>query len=167
MPGLNINDFKNKLPGGGARPNLFKVQIYLPNSADLSFLCKATSLPGSNIGMIEVPYMGRKIKLAGDRTFEEWNVTILNDTDFKLRNSFEEWSQRINQHSSNEGETNYFYDGDVFQLDRFGNTIKQYHFVDLWPSVIQPIEVAWETNDVIEEFIVTLQYQYWTSGNVN
>ena len=163
---LNINDFKNKLPGGGARPNLFKVQLYMPGGTNLSFLAKAASLPSSNLGLVEVPYMGRQIKLAGDRTFEEWSIIVLNDTNFELRNSFEEWSNRINQHGSNEGDTNYFYDGDVFQLDRFGKSVKQYHFVDTWPSVISSIELAHDQNDAIEEFTVTLQYQYWTSGNV-
>ena len=163
---MNINEFKAKLPGGGARPNLFKVQIYLPGAEDLAFLCKAASLPASTLGTIELPYMGRKIKIPGDRTFEEWNITVLNDTDFKIRNAFEEWSNTINQHNGNIGEDIY-YDGEVFQLNKFGESVKKYHFVDMWPSNIASIELSHETNDTVEEFNVTLQYQYWTSGEVN
>ena len=99
----NINDFKAKLAGGGARPNQFKVTMPFPGYAqvggeieDLAFLCRATVIPAMTVGNINVPFRGRQIKIAGDRTFEDWNVTVINDTDFKLRNAFERWQNGIN-----------------------------------------------------------------------
>ena len=106
----NINDFKAKLAGGGARANQFKVTMPFPGYAqvggeieDLAFLCKATSLPGMSVGSISVPFRGRNIKIAGDRTIATWSVTLLNDTDFKLRNAFERWQKWYQQYVRQRG----------------------------------------------------------------
>jgi hypothetical protein len=108
---LGVDDFKSKLRGGGARPNLFKATLNFPAYAGgdvelTSFLCKAAALPASVMNVIEVPFRGRQLKIAGDRTFETWTVTILNDTDFSIRNSMERWMNGINAHSANTGITN-------------------------------------------------------------
>ena len=130
----SITDFKAKLSGGGARPNQFKVTMPFPGYAqvggeieELAFLCSATSLPDMTIGSISVPFRGRDIKIAGDRVIADWSITVINDTDFKLRNAFERWQNGINNMSDNEGLTNpadYQVDAFVDHLDRNGNTIK-------------------------------------------
>ena len=132
----NINDFKAKLAGGGARANQFKVTMPFPGYAqvggeieDLAFLCRSTSLPGMTVPSFNVPFRGRSIKIAGDRTIEDWSVTAYNDTDFKLRNAFERWSNGINNMTDNEGLTNpaaYQVDAFVDQFDRNGATIQSY-----------------------------------------
>ena len=108
MAVLNIDDFKAKLKGGGARPNLFKATINFPAYAQgdveiTSFMCKAAQLPSSIMAVVEVPFRGRQLKIAGDRTFETWSPTILNDTDFVVRDSMERWMNGINAHSANTG----------------------------------------------------------------
>ena len=170
----NINDFKAKLAGGGARPNQFKVTMPFPGYAqvggeieDLAFLCKATSLPGMTLPAFTVPFRGRQIKIAGDRTFADWSVTVINDTNFKLRNAFERWSNGINNATDGEGLTNPAdYQVDIFvdQLDRNGATIKSYTLRGAFPTEIAAIELAYDTNDAIEEFAVTLAYQYFESN---
>lgn len=171
---MDISSFKAKLQGGGARPNLFRVTCGYPagignGTNTLSFLCRAASLPGSNFGMIEVPYMGRKMKIPGDRTFNEWQITVINDNDFDIRDKFETWSNAINANAGNISQNNglIMIDGQVHQLDRSGKTIKSYTFTDMWPSEIAPIELAHDTNDTIEEFTVTLQYAYWRSNTTD
>ena len=134
---LGVDDFKAKLKGGGARANLFKATLNFPAYAGgdvelASFLCEAAQLPASNLGGIVVPFRGRQLKLAGDRTFDDWTVTIINDTDFKLRNAFERWMNYINAHSANTGLVNpldYQADLLVDQLNKDGATIKQYKFI--------------------------------------
>ena len=170
----NINDFKAKLAGGGARPNQFKVTMPFPGYAqvggeieDLAFLCRATVIPAMTVGNINVPFRGRQIKIAGDRTFEDWTVTVLNDTDFKLRNAFERWQNGINNMTDNEGLTNpvdYQVDAFVDHLDRNGNTIKSYTLRGLYPVNVGSIELNYETNDVLEEFQTTFAYQYFESN---
>ena len=170
----NINDFKAKLAGGGARPNQFKVTMPFPGYAqvggeieDLAFLCRATVIPAMTVGNINVPFRGRQIKIAGDRTFEDWNVTVINDTDFKLRNAFERWQNGINNMTDNEGLTNpvdYQVDAFVDHLDRNGNTIKSYTLRGLYPVSVGSIELNYETNDVLEEFQTTFAYQYFESN---
>jgi len=142
----NINDFKAKLAGGGARANQFKVTMPFPGYAqvggeieDLAFLCTATSIPAMDIGNINVPFRGRQIKIAGDRTFAAWSITVLNDTNFKLRNAFERWQNGINNMTDNEGLSNPVdYQVDVFvdQLDRNGNTLKSYTLRGAYPKVL-------------------------------
>jgi len=170
----NINDFKAKLAGGGARANQFKVTMPFPGYAqvggeieDLAFLCKGTQLPGMTLPSFTVPFRGRQIKIAGDRTFEDWTITVLNDTDFKLRNAFERWQNGINNMTDNEGLTNpvdYQVDAFIDQLDRNGATIKSYTLRGAFPTTIAPIELAYDTNDAIEEFQVTFGYQYFESN---
>ena len=170
----NINDFKAKLAGGGARPNQFKVTMPFPGYAqvggeieDLAFLCRATVIPAMTVGNINVPFRGRQIKIAGDRTFEDWTVTVLNDTDFKLRNAFERWQNGINNMTDNEGLTNpvdYQVDAFVDHLDRNGNTIKSYTLRGLYPTIVSAIDLNYETNDVVEEFTATFAYQYFESN---
>ena len=170
----NINDFKAKLSGGGARPNQFKVVMPFPGYAqvggeieDLAFLCTATSLPAMDIGNITVPFRGRNIKIAGDRTIATWNITVLNDTDFKLRNAFERWQNGIQNMSDSEGLTNpvdYQVDAFVDQLDRNGATIKSYTLRGAHPSSIAAIALDYETNNAIETFDVTFAYQYFESN---
>ena len=170
MATLGVDAFKAKLVGGGARQNLFQVTCTFPSwvggSTELAaFMIKAASLPGSTIGEIAVPFRGRKLKIAGDRSFDDWKVTVINDVNMPLRNAFEAWSNGINTNISNGGRTNpssYMTDMRIDQLDRGGNISKSYIFRGCWPKVIDPIEMAYETEG-IQDFGVTLAYQYWES----
>ena len=170
----NINDFKAKLAGGGARPNQFKVTMPFPGYAqvggeieELAFLCKTTSLPAMTTPSFTVPFRGRQIKIAGDRTFADWSITVINDTNFKLRNAFERWSNGINNMTDGEGLTNpadYQVDAFVDQLDRNGATIKSYTLRGAFPTTIAPIALTYDQADAIEEFEVTFEYQYFESN---
>jgi len=170
----NINDFKAKLAGGGARPNQFKVTMPFPGYAqvggeieELAFLCKVTQLPAMTVGMVTVPFRGRQIKIAGDRTYADWTITVINDTNFKLRNAFERWQNGINNATDGEGLTNpadYQVDAFVDQLDRNGATIKSYTLRGAYPIDIAQIELDYGNNDAIEEFQVTFNYQYFESN---
>ena len=163
-----IDDFKAKLIGGGARANLFKATLTFPGYAQgdtelAQFMCKAAQLPASVIGQVDIPYRGRQLKVAGDRTYENWSVTIINDTGFEIRNE-------ITTHKSNSGLTNpldYETDMLVDQLDKDGKTIKQYSFRGAWPVNISAIDVSSDSADTIEEFTVELAYQYWTSNTTS
>jgi len=168
---LNVDDFKSKLVGGGARANLFKVICNFPavaggNTELASFMIKGATLPASTVAPIEVPFRGRKLKVAGDRTFEAWSITVINDNNMAIRNAFEKWMNYINQHAANAGSSNpasYQTDMTVQQLDREGNVVKSYTFRGTFPTSISAIELNYETNDAIEEFTVELNYQYWES----
>ena len=170
----NINDFKAKLAGGGARANQFKVTMPFPGYAqvggeieELAFLCKVTQLPAMTVGMVTVPFRGRQIKIAGDRTYADWTITVINDTNFKLRNAFERWQNGINNATDGEGLTNpadYQVDAFVDQLDRNGATIKSYTLRGAYPIDIAQIELDYGNNDAIEEFQVTFNYQYFESN---
>ena len=167
MP-FNITDFKGNFPFDGARPNLFEVNIPVFDQK-LTFTAKTAQLPGSTVGTIEVPYFGRTIKMAGNRTFPEWTITVINDEDFIIRNQLEEWMARINGHESNLAEafySQYSFDAEVYQYGKQGNILKTYTFIDMFPIDISPIDVSWDANDAIEEYAVTFQYQYWTSPEV-
>ena len=167
----NINEFKSRLRGGGARANQFKVTLPFPGYAsvggetsDLAFLCSATALPGQTVGQVAIPFRGRVLNIAGDRTFEPWTITVLNDTDFKLYRAFERWMNGINNMTDNEGIANpadYQVDGFVDQLDRNGNTLKSYTYRGLYPEVLANIPLSYATNDTIESFDVTFRYQYF------
>jgi hypothetical protein len=169
---LGVDDFKAKLTGGGARPNLFKVTLGFPtgvtaNVADASFMIKAASLPASQIGTVPLPFRGRILQLAGDRIFDPWSITVVNDTNFDVRNSFEQWMNLINQHELNTGVTNptaYMADMVVEQLDKDGSVIKYYDMRGTWPSNLGAIELSMDTGDTVEEFTVELQVQYWESN---
>ena len=170
----SISDFKAKLSGGGARANQFKVTMPFPGYAqvggeieDLAFLCSATSLPEMTIGTVSIPFRGRDIKIAGDRTIGSWSITVLNDTDFKIRNAFERWQNGINNMSDSEGLTNpadYQVDAFVDQLDRNGTTIKSYTLRGAQPQSIGAIALAYGNNNDIETFDVTFDYQYFESN---
>ena len=168
---FNIQEIRSQLVLGGARASLFQVTINNPanSAADIKvpFMIKAASLPASTIGQIEVPYFGRKVKLAGDRTFAEWTVTIINDEDFLVRNAMEQWMNSINSHAGNVREFGsaspllYKSDAQITQFSKTGVPIREYGFRGLFPTEIAAIDMAWETTDAIEEFTVTFQYDYW------
>jgi hypothetical protein len=170
----NINDFKAKLSGGGARSNQYKVVMPFPGYAqvggeieDLAFLCKGAELPGMEVSKIEVPFRGRAIKIAGDRTIADWTIKVINDTNFKLRNAFERWLNGINNMTDNEGLTNpvdYQVDAFVDQLDRNGNTIKSYTFRGVFPTAINAISLDYEAKTDLSETSVTLAFQYFESN---
>ena len=172
---LGVDDFKSKLRGGGARPNLFKATLNYPAYAEgdtelSSFLCKTAQLPASVMNVLEVPFRGRQLKIAGDRTFETWTVTIINDTDFVTRNAMERWMNGINGHQTNTGLVNpidYQADLIIEQLDRDGSTLKKYSFRGCFPTNISAIDVSYETVDQIEEFTVEFQIQYWESDTTS
>lgn len=189
-----LNDFKNRMTGGGSRPNLFECEINFPTAAftgdadsnSLSektrFLVKAASLPGSTINVIDIPFRGRNLKIAGDRTFDPWTITIINDTDFKIRNAFERWMNYMNKHEDNSGElnpVNYQKNMKVYQLGKASvdtsmasndkmNILKTYEFYGTFPTAISAIDLSYDSADTIEEFTVDLQVQWWdaldTSG---
>ena len=169
---LGVDDMKAKLVGGGARPNLFKVTMSFPsyvtaNVELASYMCKATSMPASTIAPIAVPFRGRNLQIAGDRTFDPWSVTIINDTDFNVRNSFEQWMNGINQHKQNTGLTqpsSYMADMIVEQLDKDGTVEKTYNIRGTFPTNLGAIELSYDSENAIEEFEVELQIQYWESN---
>ena len=171
----NIADFKSQLIGGGARANQFRVYLNFPSyvtggafeGARAQFLCKTASLPGSQIANVEVPYRGRIVNIAGERTFAPWNVTIYNDVTFGLRNAFETWQSGIQRYAATEGKTNpsdYQVDLEVHQLDRNGATLKVYKFADAMPTNISAIQLDFDTANQIETFDVEFTYNYFTSN---
>ena len=189
-----LSQFKSKLIGGGTRPNLFEVSIpTFPSAISeawsagddsengiFKFLCKATALPASNLGSIEIPFRGRTLKVAGDRTFDDWTVTIINDEDFKLRTAFERWSNVMSRLDDATGVTNptsYMTDGYVQQLGRGSQVgaasndggesavLRSYKFFDVFPITVGEIALSYDTTDALEEFDVTFRYQYFTIGN--
>ena len=176
----NISQFKSALIGGGARPNLFEVELTtLPAGitwdADIfRYMCKAAALPASNIANIDVPFRGRIFKVAGDRTFEPWTVTIINDENFKIRNAMEEWMDVMSKLENNIGATDpgaYMVNAKVFLLGRGSKkssqdssgtenaVLKEYEFVDIWPSAVSTIDLSYDSSDAIEEFTVDFQVQ--------
>jgi len=193
-----ITGFKERLAGGGARPNLFEVEIpSFPVSIrefwgtgngqeaeTFKFLCKAAQLPASNVAAIDVPFRGRILKVAGDRTFDVWTITVINDEDFKLRTAFERWMNTINKLDNNTGATNpssYMTNAFVHQLGRGAGTrfstnnststngaaitpLRSYKFYDIFPTNIAPIDLSYDSSDAIEEYTVEFQVQYWTVG---
>ena len=172
---LGVDDFKSKLVGGGARANLFKATINFPSYAGgdvelSSFMCKAAQLPASVIAPITIPFRGRQLQIAGDRTFEPWTVTVINDTDFAVRNAMERWMNGINAHQNNTGLTNpldYQADLVVEQLDRDETVVKTYNFRGCFPTNVAAIDVAYETVDTVEEFTVEFAVQYWESNTTS
>ena len=139
------------------------------SSSLASFLVKAANIPASTVGVIEVPYRGRTLKIAGDRTFEPWTVTVLNDKGYALRSKFEEWSTKIQALQQNLQQARviaeYQSDAVVRQYDRQGAVVRSYQFVGIWPSNISAIDLAWDSNDTAEEYTVEFQVQYWTYAN--
>ena len=178
----NIDDFKSNLLGGGARANQFEVIITAPLisigpffSNRTSFMVRSASLPGMTLGEIAVPFRGRCIYIAGDRTFDDaWTTTFLNDTDFMIRNAMERWSNGINDLVNGKGVTNpslYQTTLTVKQVDRGSDipaakALKTYEFINAWPTSISAIELSTETADAIEEFDVTWRYQHFIPSDV-
>jgi hypothetical protein len=170
-----VDDFKAKLTGGGARANLFKVTVNFPGFANgdtqlASFMVKGAQLPGTTLGQIEVPFRGRMVKLAGDRTFEPINLNVLNDVGMEIRNAFERWANGISNSRSAVGLTNpTSYQSDVIieQLTKNGGVSKRYKLVGAFPVSIDPVELSFDTTDAVEEFTVQLAYQYFESSGVN
>ena len=190
----SIESFRSKMTGGGARSNLFEVSIEYPAELGLDtdsngakakgeFLIKAAEIPASNLGNIPVPFRGRVLPVAGDRTFDPWTVTVINDTSFNIRDAMEQWSNSINDLQFDGGITNpagYQTDAFVTQLGRVNDNsgklstgtdnmqqIRQYKFFGIYPSVVSSIPLDYGSTDAIEEFQVTFNYIYWTveSGN--
>jgi len=174
MP-FNINSFKqNGLVYGGARPSLFNVVLSVPGALGIDsvsvdkfrFVCRTAALPESTISPIEIPYFGRKIKVAGERTFGDWSVTVMNDEDFAVRALFETWSNALNRHVSNVrdagiGAEQYKTDLEVIQYSKDGSEIRSYQFVGAFPTSIGEIQLGWDSASQIEEFSVTFSYDYW------
>ncbi len=187
----SLSDFKTTLSGGGARPNLFQVTLTMPTIAgyskpadfdkELKMLCKAANLPASNIASIDVPFRGRTFKVAGDRTFDTWSITVINDTSFNLRTGMEEWMQYIGQYQDASGVTkpsDYMVTATVDQLTRKATTqgstglsgldiTKSYKFYDIFPTNISAIDLSYDSSDAIEEFTVEFQVQYWAPSTKN
>ena len=174
LPLRTISDFKSKLKGGGARPNLFEVELTFPSGVDVQdeneilensrFLVKAAALPSSTIAPIDVPFRGRILKIAGDRTFETWTITVMNDVSFGIRSAFEKWMNFINKLDNGTGETDpalYQVDAKVNQLDRDAGVLRKYTFKDVFPTNISTIDLSYETTDTIQEFTVEMQVHYW------
>ncbi len=201
-----ISNFKSRLQGGGARPNLFEVDFPAFPAAALNsengalwgateqetfrFMCKSAALPASNIAPIDVPFRGRTLKVAGDRTFDTWTVTIINDEDFLLRSQFEGWTNAISKLDNASGATNpssYMADAYVRQLGRGYNAgrfsvtndstdpanaggnipapyLRSYRFFDVFPTNVSQVDLSYDTGDTIEEFTVEFQVQYWSAG---
>ena len=178
----NISQFKSKLIGGGARPNLFEVELTTlpPNvvsdwDADIfQFMCKAAALPAQNIANIDIPFRGRIFKVAGDRTIDTWTITVINDEDFRFRNAFENWTQQIANLDDNMGTTDpsaYMVNAKVYQLGRGSKAsstnssgernvvLKEYEFIDIFPTSVSAIDLSYDTGDTIEEFTVEFQVQ--------
>lgn len=178
--GFNVSDFRSQMQFDGARPNLFEVHLTFPGFAlpgnaatKMRFMCKGAQLPGSTVGVVPVQYFGREVKFAGNRTFTEWNVTVINDEDFTVRNAFERWMNGMNSHRFNvrnsvlKNPNSYTADAEVIHYGKAGNTIKKYKFVGMFPQDLAPIDLDWGNNDSMEEFSVTLSYQWWESINDN
>tara|TARA_Y100000768_G_scaffold386230_1_gene374118 strand:+ start:810 stop:1445 length:636 start_codon:yes stop_codon:yes gene_type:complete len=190
----SIDSFKSRLVQGGARPNLFEVEMDFPSGVGIfdeeientrhRMMIKGAQLPASNIAEVVVPFRGRQLKVAGDRRFDPWTITVINDGDFKLREAFERWSNFIVKVSDGSGTINpsdYFADWIVNQLGRASTdlnlrgennpatlpVLRRYQMHGCWPSQVSAVELSYDTADVIEEFQVTLQVQWWEAYDGN
>ena len=178
---FNVAEFRANMVGDGARPNLFSVSLVFPTVAangtaagqKTTFMAKSAQLPGSTVGTVPVFYFGRELKFAGNRTFTDWTLQIINDEDFAIRNALESWMNAINSHTSNVRDggavapSSYTVDAIVTQYGKTGNELKSYKFVGLFPLDIAPIDLDWGSNDVIEEFSATFAFQYWESNTTS
>ena len=183
-----LDAFKGRMVGGGARPNLFECEMYFPDDAvpsttskdalsdKVRFLVKAAQLPASTLTQIDVPFRGRQLKIAGTRTYANWTITVINDIDFDIRTAFERWSNLINKHEDNAGIVNpadYQQPMIVRQLGRSsvnGNVptsdvnipvLKMYQFIGAYPVEVSGIDLSYDTQDSIEEFTVSMAYQWY------
>ena len=179
---FRVQEFRSQMEFDGARPNLFQCALSFPQIAaaegdpntKFTFMARAAQLPGSTVNQIPVNYFGRELKFAGNRTFTEWTVTIINDEDFLVRRAFERWMNGMNSHVQNlrntnfiKGDGGYQADGYVDQFGKTGDVIKSYKFVGMFPIDVSPIELDWGSNDNIEEYAVTFAYQWWESDDNN
>ena len=180
----NVSAFLQNI-GQGVKPNMFMVDVKFPDVLDktdaqdlINVMCKSAALPGSNLGVIEVPFRGRTVKIAGDRTFDTWTATFFNDKDLKLRSFFEQWANSINTHDDNSAplfkpnkSDGYMGELIVKQLEKDnsqgGAILRQYTLVHCFPTNVSPIDLAYDSNDQIEEFDVEFQYQYLDAGEKN
>ena len=171
---FDLDSFRNKMQDGGARPSLFEMEIDFPlpgrgaSTESARFLTKVSEIPGSTIGVITVPYFGRQLKIAGDRTFATLSVTVLNDEAYRLRGQFEQWMNKIARHEVSVGSTRLdFYQVDLAlrQLKRSGGTAATYIFTGAFPTTLSTIALDW-SSEAIEEYTVEFQYQYWTSSTL-
>ena len=181
MASSNVSTFLGRI-GQGVKPNMFMVDVQFPNSLNktgedqqlINVLCKSAALPGSNLGVIEVPFRGRTVKIAGDRTFDTWTATFFNDKDFKLRSFFEEWANQLNTHEGNTAplftpsRDGYMADLFVKQLEKDseaeGSVLRTYKLHHCFPTNVSPIDLAYDSNDQIEEFTVEWQYSFFTAS---
>ena len=186
----NLSQFKSRLIGGGARPNLFEVELTtFPDAiaegwdADtFQFMCKSAALPASNIAQIDVPFRGRIFKVAGDRTVDTWTVTVINDENFGLRYAFEAWVEHMARLANNIGATlpaAYMSNATVYQLgrgkelssqDNSGSNnvvLAQYNFIDIFPTNVSQIDLSYDNGDQIEEFTVEFQVNSWNRGELS
>ena len=171
----NVSGFLSKV-SQGVRPNMFEVSIQFPDTAGaedteiVTYMCKSAALPSSNVGVIEVPFRGRTVKIAGDRTFDNWSATFINDKDFKTRSYFEKWLEQINSHQANTAgivdPTQYGRTVTVKQLEKDdstgGEVVRSYKLWYAFPTSASAIDLAYDSNDQIEEFSIEFQYSYWT-----
>jgi len=174
MP-FNINTFKsNGLVYGGARPTLFEVYLSVPQGIGIDnvsvdkfrFVCRAAELPASAVSAIEIPYFGRKIKVAGERAFADWSVTVMNDEDFAVRSMFETWSNALNRLVSNVRDPNinaenYKADLEIIQYGKDGTELRSYQLVGAFPTEIGNIALDWDSSNAVESFSVNFSYDYW------
>ena len=173
----NVSSFLTQVKQG-VRPNMFQVDITFPGTVEadqtlVSYMCKSAALPASNIGVIEVPFRGRTVKIAGDRTFDNWSATFINDKEMKSRSYFEQWLNQINTHKTNTGEiqdpTAYGRSVVIRQLEKdnspAGSELRSYKLWYAFPISTSAIDLAYDSNDQIEEFSVEFQYSYWTVGD--
>ena len=169
---ISIDRFKANLTGGGARDNQCRVfftsvNAIVPIPEKSLFLCKAASLPGQTVTEIAVPFRGRNLYLAGDREFETWDSTFINDTDFAIRNAVESWLNKMNNLVTNSGSPNvadYTATMTIEQLGRDGQVLKQYELRNCMPTVVAPIDLSMETASAIEEFAVTWRYTHFITN---
>ena len=176
MTTANINDFKANIAGGGARANQFRVILSTPgaiatglDAAADAFLIKASSLPGQTITEIAVPFRGRNLYIAGDREFETWTTTVINETDFRIRNGIERWMSGINDLETSTGFTDpasYYAQLQVDQLDRDNNILKSYVLKNCWPTAISAVELSYDTVSEVETFDVTWRYTHFSASSV-
>ena len=180
---FSIGEFRGKaLDKAGARANLFDVTVTGAGAAGLNkdeftFACKAAAIPAMTVATIDVPYFGRTIKVPGNKTFDNWSVTIINDEEFLIRNAMEKWVGAMGTHEGNIatiGNTfgaaggSLYGQATVQHYSKGGGALTQakYNFINIFPVSIAGIDLAWETNDVIEDFTVEFAYDYWTHTDV-
>ena len=164
----SIHDFSSRFKGG-VRANLFNCRITTPNRgglADFEFHCKGTSMPASAVGNIDVPYRGRQLKVPGDRTFADWTVTVFNDRGMYIRGVFEEWMAKLQDHWENKQDMSMspYGQASVTQLKRDGGSERTYRITSLYPTEVAAIDVAWDSNDAVEEYSVTFAVNHWVAG---